>query len=122
MQFPTPDPKPLIAGMSEKPPEQAERIYFFQRSDNSVIAVKEAEAWNLYTKKQQILGKHKRNDFELIGTGDGEIFQKSVWDAKEAGKTDIKLAQEIIRKGQNDELESCRGRIIPPRNMDTISM
>lgn len=105
--------------MSEKI-EDAVKIFFFERSDGSIIAVQEAEAWNLYTRRQQILGRHKRNDFTLIGTGDGFIFQKAVMDAREAGKVDVKVAQEIIRKGQADELEACRGKIIPPRDMDTL--
>ena len=108
--------------MSQKMPEQAVPIFFFEKSNGSIIAVKEDEAWELYARKQQILGKHARNDFTLIGKGDGTIFQKAVWEAKEMGKTDIKAAQEIIRKGQAEELEACRGNIIPPQNMDTMNL
>ena len=111
--------KPLVAGMSTKS-ESAERIFFFERNDGQVIATKEAEAWGLWTRRPQILGNAKKISFKLIGTGDGLIFQEAVANAKIAGREDIKKAQEIIKKGQADELEACRGRIIAPRNMDEI--
>lgn len=111
--------KPLIAGMSEKT-EPAERVFFFERNDGKVICVKEPEAWNLWTRRIQTLGKSKRVDFKLIGVGDGIIFQNAINEAKIAGKQDIKKAQDIIRQGEKDELEACRGKIIAPRNMDEI--
>ena len=61
-----------------------------------------------------------RIDFTLIGVGDGEIYRKALGEARIAGKTDVKLAQEILKKGQADELEACRGKVIPPRNMDQV--
>jgi hypothetical protein len=112
-------PKPLVAGMSSKD-DDINRVFFFERSDGSILAVDEVQAWNLYTRRQQVLGKSKRFEFKLVGTGDGEIYRTALQEAREVGRTDVKQAQEILRKGHEDELEACRGRIIPPRNMDRM--
>lgn len=108
-----------MAGMSSKD-DDINRVFFFERNDGQILAVDEVQAWNLYTRKQQVLGKSKRFDFKLIGTGDGEIYRTALQEAREVGRTDVKQAQEILRKGQADELEACRGRIIPPKNMDKM--
>lgn len=113
--------KPLIAGMSARS-DDINRVYFFERSDGQILAVEEVEAWNLYSRRQQVLGRNKRMEFKLVGTGDGNIYREALSQARIAGQTDIKVAQDIIRKGQADELEACRGKIIPPRNMDTMGM
>lgn len=107
--------------MSERT-EPPKRIFFFERTDGKILAVEESEAWSLYTRRQQVLGKNRRQEFKLIGTGDGAIFYEAVQKAKEAGRTNIAEAQEIIRKGQADELEACRGKIIPPKNMDESTL
>lgn len=111
--------KPLVAGMSTRA-DDINRVYFFERSDGQIIACEEQEAWSLYSRKVQILGRSKRQDFKLIGVGDGLIYKEALANARIAGRTDIAEAQRIIRQGQADELEACRGKIIPPRNMDTI--
>ena len=115
----TGDPKPLTASMSERS-DDIHQVFFFERNDGTIIACEEEEAWNLYVRRPQILGRHKRIEFTLIGVGDGNIYRQALQQAREIGKTDIKQAQEILRKGQADELEACRGRIIKPRNMDKI--
>lgn len=112
-------PKPLIAGMSQKS-EPTENIFFFERSDGKIIVAKEQEAWGLYSRRQQVLGKNKRVEFKLVGVGDGRIFADAVNRAKVAGQTNITEAQDIIRKGQDEELEACRGKIVAPRDMDKI--
>lgn len=111
--------KPLIASMSDKI-EDAQRIYFFERSDGQIIATQEQEAWNLYARQPQIIGRNKKFEFKLVGTGDGLIFQEAAMRAREAGKIDIKEAQKILREGQEAELAACRGKIIPPRDMDKL--
>lgn len=111
--------KPLVAGMSTKN-DDINRVYFFERSDGQIIAGEEVEAWSLYSRRQQVLGRNKRMEFKLVGTGDGNIYREALSQARIAGKTDVKQAQAIIRKGQADELEACRGKIIAPRNMDTM--
>jgi len=111
--------KPLVASMSDKI-EDAQRIYFFERSDGQVIATQENEAWSLYSRRPQVLGKSKRMEFKLIGTGEGTIFRDAAIRAREAGKTDIKEAQRILKEGQETELKACLGKIIPPRNLDKM--
>jgi hypothetical protein len=100
--------------------EDAQRVYFFERSDGQVIACQENEAWSLYKHRQQVLGKNKRMDFKLIGTGDGNIFRESAIRAREAGRTDIKEAQRILKEGQEAELAACLGKIIPPHDTDKM--
>ena len=103
--------------------EQAEKIFFFERNDGKIIAVKEQEAWNLYTRKVQVLGYNKKVVYTLIGVGDGLIFQNAVAEAQSitSNLENLPKMQDIIRKGQEAELEACRGRIIPPRDMDKIA-
>lgn len=111
--------KPLVASMSDKI-EEAQRIYFFERSDGQIIACQENEAWSLYTRRPQVLGKSKRMEFKLVGTGDGNIFREAAMRAREAGKNDIKEAQKILKEGQEAELAACLGKIIPPTNTDKM--
>jgi hypothetical protein len=113
-------PKPLVAGMSEKDYD-VPKVFFFKRTDGLIIAVEENEAWGLYTRRPQILGKHKRTEFELIGTGDGNIYREALVKAREAGKIDVKEAQKILKEGQQAELDACIGRIIQPTNMDKLA-
>ena len=115
----TGEPKPLIAGMSSRD-DDIKRVFFFERDDGQVIATEENEAWSLWTRKVQVLGRSKKNNYTLVGTGDGNIYRKALQEAREAGKTDITKAQSIIRKGQEDEYLACKGRIIPPKDMDKI--
>lgn len=115
--------KPLIAGMNNDPmfDYTPTTVFFFKRNDGKIIATEELEAWSLYTRRPQMLYKKgKRVEFELIGTGDGTIYHKALMEAKVIGQTDIAKAQEIIRKGQEDELNACLGKIIPPRNTDKL--
>lgn len=101
--------------------EEAKKVFFFERNDGSILAVDEVQAWSLWARKQQMLYKHgKRPDFKLIGTGDGEIFRNAVMEAQAVVSTDLKKAQQILREGEAKELEACRGKIIAPRNMDTM--
>jgi hypothetical protein len=116
----TGEPKPLVAGMSNRS-DDINRVFFFERNDGVIIATNEQEAWGLYSRRIQMLGRVKKVSYTLIGTGDGNIYREALAKAREAGQTNIKLAQEIIRKGQSEELEACRGRIIAPRDMDKIS-
>lgn len=102
---------------------QPQRIYFFERSDGSIIDVEENEAWSLYSRRPQMLSKGgKRPEFKLIGTGDGLIFHEALQKAKIAGKTDIEEAKKIIREGKQAELEACLGKIVPPPNRDKFEM
>jgi hypothetical protein len=113
--------KPLIAGMSTAQ-KDINQVFFFERNDGQIIATEEREAWGLYARPLQILGTNRKVNYKLVGTGKGNIFREALMKAQQVGKTDIKQAQEIIRKGQQDELEACRGHIIAPRNMDKVDL
>lgn len=108
--------KPLFASVGGRV-EKPNTVYFFERPNGSIFSAEEEEAWTIYSKGIQVIGEG-RDKPKLIGTGTGEIFHAAIVKSQEVGKTDIKAAQEIIRQGERDELEACRGKIIPPRNRD----
>lgn len=117
--------KPLVASINQDPQYdyKPQRVFFFKRNDGKIIATEEQEAWSLYSRRPQMLYRQgKRVEFELIGTGDGKIYYQALQEAKVAGQTDIAKAQEILRKGQQDELDACMGKIIAPRNMDKFEI
>lgn len=119
------DPNGAIPITSIKPNklEQPKPVFFFERNDGKIIFVDEVQAWSLYSRPAQMLYKGGTKPFfKLIGTGTGEIFRNAVMEAQQVGSTDIKKAQDILRKGEQDELEACRGKIIPPRNMDKFEI
>lgn len=92
--------------------EPAKRVFFFERSDGKILAVENQEAYNIYHRRPQNLSQ--RLSYKLIGTGDGHIYAQARLDAQAAGRVDIEEAKKILAKGQQDELEACRGKIIPP--------
>lgn len=92
-----------------------EPIFFFERSDGEILAVPEQQAWTLYSRRAQMLGKQPLT-FKLVGTGDGTIFYTALREAQK--ETDINKAKELLKKGQQDEYEACKGKVIPPRNFD----
>lgn len=100
--------------------EPAEKTYFFQRHDGSIINVKEQEAWNLLKKRQPVLGLYVQPP-KLIGVSNGTLFRKAVEEAHALhaeGKVDE--AVQRIRDGEKEELASAMGKIEMPRNFDTI--
>lgn len=108
--------KPLYASVStDNKILKKEKVYFFKREDNSIIATTGPEAWSLYARRPQVIGKLPQR-FELVGTGDGEIFLAALKEAQK--QTDVNKAREIIMKGQQDEYEACKGKIQPPPNYD----
>ena len=98
--------------------ENAEKTFFFERHDGSVVAVKEQEAWHIMTKGNQKVGVVMPLP-KLIGVSDGSKFRQAVMDAHKLhaeGKTDE--ARERLRQGEAEELEAARGHIEHPRNFD----
>ncbi len=108
--------KPLTARVNtDKKILRKEKVYFFEREDGTVFATNSNEAWTLYTKKQQNIGKYVPK-LKLVGTGNGDIFLNALIEAQK--ETDIEKAQQIIRDGQEAEYQACKGNIIPPGNQD----
>lgn len=110
--------KPLNAGFSGNI-DPISKVYFFEKENGSVFAVQsDEEAWSLWNGRNQTIGK-ERDRTKLIGTGTGELFNKAIAESKELFNTQgLQAAQERIRQGEKEELEACRGKIIPPPNMD----
>jgi hypothetical protein len=95
--------------------QKKETVYFFERSDGQIIATSQREAWTLYTRRQQVIGSAPVT-FKLVGTGSGDIFYKALLEAQ--SQSDVEVAKAIIKKGQEDEYNACKGNIIPPPNFD----
>lgn len=97
--------------------EQPKKTFFFERHDGSVISVGETEAWNLYARKNQVIGVEIPRP-KLIGVSDGKMMYQAVQDAHKLFAEDPEKAFERLRKGEQEELEAARGKITLPRNMD----
>lgn len=112
--------KPLIASPDGKV-EQAERIYFFERHDKTRIFAQGREAWNLYTRKPQILGRYTA-PFIFLGSSDGTIYRQAVMEAQSIFRdtNDLHKAQDRLRQGEREEFEKAKGNMVPPPNMDKM--
>lgn len=97
--------------------EQPKKTFFFERHDNSIISVGETEAWNLYARKNQVIGFEIPRP-KLIGTSDGKLMYQAIQEAHKLFAEDPEKSFARIRQGEKEELEAARGNIIPPRNMD----
>lgn len=110
--------KPLYANIGQV--ENAQPIYFFERENGTVVCAQGKEAWNLYSRKPQIVGVETRRP-KLIGMSDGSIFRQAIIDSqtifKEKG---LAAAQDHIREAQNKELEKARLNKVAPPNADKI--
>jgi hypothetical protein len=95
-------------------------VYFFEREDGTVINMEEKEASGFLKGRVAEIGvPFKRH--KLIGVGDGKLFAKAIIEAKQIFKTTNSLAQaqERIRQGEKEELESARGKLKKPRDFDS---
>lgn len=100
--------------------EGPQKTFFFERSDGSIVAMHEVEAWNLLKYRQQVVGRYVQPP-KLIGVSNGHKFWEAVTEAHKlnaVGK--IEEALERIRQGEKEELEVARGHIEMPRNFDAI--
>lgn len=101
--------------------ERNQQTWFFERPDNSIIAVQGQEAWSIYKGRNQVAGI-RTIPFKMVGSSDGSLYKKAVEEShkifQETG--DVNKSQERLRLGFNEELESARGKMIIPMNHDTI--
>ena len=101
--------------------EPAQKTFFFERWDGSIISVSEREAWGIMKNRQSVVGLYVPPP-KLIGVSDGKIYQKAVLEAHALHKTG-RIHEDVaavLRKGWNDELEAARGHLERPRDFDTI--
>lgn len=102
--FDTPE-KPLTAGAN---PDNysPNTTFFYEQPGGRIIVVEEQEAYLIH-------GKYKQ-----VGVSDGLIFHKALKEAKQIHRDtgDLKKAQELLRKGEQDELETAKGHFQVPRN------
>lgn len=101
--------------------ERANRTYFFERHDGSIISAQGKEAWNLYSRHPQIVGT-RVPPYKFIGSSDGLTFQKAVEESQAVFRNtgNLEEAQKILRAGEQEELNKARGNMIPPPNMDKM--
>lgn len=112
--------KPLTAGIHNKV-EQAQRVYFFEREDKTTFFAREQEAWTIMKGRNQTLGQLPAR-IKFIGSSDGILYRNAVLESQELFKTHgLAKAQERLRQGEAEELEAARGKMIYPRNFDTIT-
>lgn len=100
--------------------ESAQKTFFFQRHDGSVIYVQEEEAWSLLRGGNKVIGPVIPPP-KLIGVSDGALFQKAMYEAQGLWKEGrIDEAKARLKQGEKEELEAARGKIVLPRNFDII--
>ena len=109
--------KPLVANVNEKV-ENAERVYFFERENGSIVAVQANEAWKMWNGRDRILGeRHQRP--KLIGSSDGTQFRQGIIEAQKIFREQgLEAAQAHMRNAEKQEIEKARGNLTPPPNMD----
>lgn len=120
MEFPN-APLETRKGISDKyyPPE---KTFFFQRENGSIFSVNEAEAWRIWTGKQQVVG-FRTIPPKLIGTSDGKIFNKAVQEAKAINlKEGFEAAQLHIRNAYDAELEEAKKHPERPRDFGSVGL
>lgn len=122
-QMPLPgNPIPLdtnsLSDANIKPGEMQGRIYFFQQPSGKIIFVNEDGAWNMYSKRPQIVGRYVQ-PFKFLGSSDGSIYRQAINEAgsifREKG---LVAAQERLRQAEKEEFEKAKGVMTPPRNLD----
>lgn len=111
--------KPLVVGLGKI--ENAMRVYFFERPDGSRLFVAGKEAWNLYSKPQQILG-FSNAKFKFLGSSNGLAYQKAVAESQQIFREtkDYEKARERLKQGEQEEFDSREN--IPPMNYDKVDI
>ena len=101
--------KPLTVAPNKKPQElKAEKTYFYEMPSGNVIATEAREAWSLHKKR-----------IKQIGVSNGLIYAQAILDSQQILATEgLEKAQERLRRGYQEELESARGHFETPPNFD----
>ena len=110
--------KPLVPGIGKV--EESQRVYFFERENGTTFFAKGAEAWQIVKGRNQVIGRDRAR-IKFIGSSDGRLYTQAVIESQQLFRTEgLAKAQERLRKGESDELEAARGKMIYPPNYDTI--
>lgn len=122
-------PIPSNAQLDTKNLGRPQKTWFFEKENGSIIALQEAEAWRLYSGKNQILGLRTPRP-KIIGVSDGTTYYQAIVEAVKIAKdigaeqgqeAGILAGQEHMRKGFALEIEVARGHIEKPRNFDMVN-
>lgn len=120
MDFPTP-PMEFKKGINPKS-YNPEKTFFFEKEDGTIFFVNEAEAWNIFSGKQQIIGIRNYPP-KLIGTSDGTIYNKAMQEAKIIFKEKgYEAAESHLHQGELLELEEARKHPQKPRDFSSIGL
>lgn len=101
--------KPLRAQVNPET-SRPQTTFFYEQPSGRIIVVEEKEASLIH---------HK---FKQVGVSDGKVFAEAVREAKKIQKEtgDLPKAQELLRKGEDDERESARGHFQRPRDFSRV--
>ncbi len=96
--------------------EPAQKTYFYERENGSVIAVNAKEAWEIEQKCLRRLLQMKQ-----FGVSDGKIMQQAIIDSKQVLKTQgLEAAQAKIREAFVLEQAAAKGHFERPPNADVV--
>ncbi len=110
--------KPLQANVGKI--EETQRTYFFERDNGTTFFTTGREAWSLIKRPTKVMKKETKR-MKFLGSSNGQIFQKAVRDSHKVFREQgLSVAQEVIRKGESDELEAARGNMVYPPNYDMV--
>lgn len=106
--FETPE-KPLRAQVNPET-SRPQTTFFYEQPSGRIIVVEEKEASLIH---------HK---FKQVGVSDGLVFAEAVKEAKKTQREtgDLTKAQEMLRAGEQAELEAARGHFQRPRDFSRV--
>lgn len=109
--------KPLVPGINSRG-YNPERTYFFEREDGTTFFTNANEAWTIYKRRQQIVGKETPR-IKYLGNSDGSKFKQAVMEAKQMFREKgLEISQERLRQGEREELEEAKKDKTPPPQAD----
>lgn len=112
------NPRPNFNSVWGKP--RAQRTYFFQREDGTIITADDASAWSIYSGKNQVIGEVKPKP-KYIGQTDGTTYYKAVMEAQKVFKEKgFDASRDIMLQAEQESFEESKKNTTPPRNFDAI--
>lgn len=109
-----------LKGVQPNKVENAVPVFFFEKGNGEVIFTKEAEAWRIFSNKNQVLGSAK-DRLKFVGKSSGIKYQVAVVEAQAMlNEKGLAVAQAHLKKAVDEEYEEAKLNKVPPRNFDTV--
>lgn len=94
--------------------------FFFERGEGEFIAVSANEAWNIYSGKNQVIGRQPM-PWRYVGRTDGKVYLEYVKKSHQILPVEgLKAAQDILEEGLKAEYELSKKDTRPPPNFDVM--